>query len=206
MATNTQQVGEAVSFPGIDPRVWFARAIVQAVTVSAAGAKADVIVLPFGAKETVSIGSSFATDRAGFFFPVKIGECVFVSFPRGESNEGGVIIGSCWDRGDPLPQTAIDNPNDVALVAPADRTIRLVTTDGGKVVLESGGDTLLGNETATLGVARLTDSVQVTIPPLIPIVPNPAFPGPGQPEFFLSLLPITITGTITGASAKVKAT
>lgn len=204
MSMDVIKSGLALSFPGIDPRVHIALAIVTAVKVSAEGVKADVRMVPSQCEETVMVGPCGANGGSGLYIPITIGQVVIVAFPHGNADCGGQIIGSTWDTGDPPPSTAIENPDDVALVAPGGRTVRIVTTTSGEIVLESDGSTRLGSEGATLGVARRTDSVEVTIPGLLPIVPNPAFPAPGEPQFFLSLLPITLTGTITSASDKVR--
>jgi hypothetical protein len=187
------KMGLAQSFPGIDPRIFVALAIVEEVSVTRAGVKADVRVLPFNEPETVMVGAPGANNGSGLYIPVTPGQIVIVAFPRGSSDEGGRIIGSSWDTGDPPPAAALDHPGDVALVAAAATAIRLVTTATGVIVIASGGATLLGAETATLGVARLGDTVQVTIPIGtfdIGGVPNP--------------VPVIVTGTITSASAKVK--
>lgn len=198
------KMGLAQSFPGIDPRVWVTLAMVEAVTVTSDGVKADIVTIPEQRKETVMVAMAGADSGGGLYIPVRPGQVVIVEFPRGNSDEGGRISGSNWDPGDPPPSVVLDNPDDIALVGRAGITIRLVTSDDGPIVLESGGDTLLGTEDATLGVARLTDTVEVTIPPGTVIVLNPLFPGPGQPEFIPNIFPITLTGTITGASGKVR--
>jgi hypothetical protein len=218
MSMDVLKMGLAQSFPGIDPRIHISLAIVTAVKVSAEGVKADVKMVPSQCEETVMVGPCGANGGSGLYIPITIGQVVIVAFPQGNADCGGQIIGSTWDTGDPPPSAAIDNPDDVALVAPRVRTIRVITTDNGNIILDSGGNvilrsvgdivlesgvhTLLGTAQATLGVARLADTVAVTIPPGTILVEN--ITPPFTPPYIPNPLPIRLTGTITSASDKVR--
>ena len=96
------------------------------------------------------------------------------------------------------------NPNDSAL-ASADSDNLVVGLDGNnaQIHITPAGSILLGTD-AALGVARDTDPVEAVIPANTVIVSVSG--GSGAPAVgVLNPTPITLNGTITGASANVKA-
>lgn len=96
------------------------------------------------------------------------------------------------------------NPNDSAL-ADADSDNLVVGLDGNnaQIHITPSGSVLLGAD-ATLGVARDTDPVEAIIP--IGTVIISVSGGSGNPAVgVLNPTPITLDGTITGASGTVKA-
>jgi len=205
MSMDSQRMGLAVSFPGIDPRVWSSWAVVEAIRIDGKGIAVDVLVLDTGKPATVGLAAPTGR-RYGLYVPIEIGDAVVVLW-NGASGTGQ-IVGSMWDTGTPAPAAVVDNPQDAALVGPPGRRLRLLSLDDGtapgSAVLATGtGPVLLGSEQATAGVARLGDSVEVTIPAATVAVPNPLFPGSG-PEFIPNPLPIVLSGTIVSASAKVR--
>lgn len=205
MSMDSQRMGLAVSFPGIDPRVWSSWAIVEAIRIDGKGVAVDVVVVDTGKSATVGLAAPTGR-RYGLYMPIEIGDAVVVLW-NGASGTGQ-IVGSMWDTGTPAPAAVVDNPQDAALVGPPGRRLRLLslddgTTPGSAVLATGTGPVLLGSEQATAGVARLGDSVEVTIPAATVAVPNPLFPGSG-PEFIPNPLPIVLSGTIVSASAKVR--
>jgi phage gp45-like len=82
-------------------------------------------------------------------------------------------------------------PGDVGLY---DHRGNLIRCQAGKIEIEGATDIQLGSG-ATLGVARTTDAVQVTIPTGAIDAGPPALPA----------APVVVTGTITGGSVTVKA-
>lgn len=203
-AFDQKQMGAAFGFPGIDPRVWCAWGIVQFIKIDAAGPKADVAILPTGEIETVAIGGQHGRGH-GLYIPIQVDQLVMIEFREGDADAGGVIVGSRWDTGDPPPDVVLDNPLDTALVGRIHRTMRLLAQGNGNLVAGADvGQVLLGDEAASLGAARVTDTVEVTIPPGTVVILNPLFPGPGQPEFIPNPLPITLSGSIVSGSAKVR--
>jgi hypothetical protein len=202
------KMGTAFERPGMDTRRWFMVGVIKAIRVDASGKYADVDVFtPEPRPETVLIGAG-GGQGGGLHLPYSVGDLVVVAFPDGNSDAGGVIVCGFWDPGQPPPDVVVENPTDGAWVARPGRTLRLVATEDGLLILRvEDGQVRLGDELASRGVARISDSVQVTIPPNTVIVQNPLFPGvpPGsQPEFIPNPLPITLEGLITSASTAVR--
>lgn len=197
------RLGSAASFPGIDPRVWVRYAVVEAVKIDARGAKADVLMLPTGEPETVHLGGMLA-PQGGCYVPVAIGQMVVVIVPMGDANHGAVAIGAVYDEGQPAPGIVISNPDDTALVARDGRKVRVLSQGSGDAVvnalgagavrlgLDSGGRQTSGvGDTVTVTIPIGTIMIENTVPPFMPpIIPNPD--------------PITLSGTITSGSAKVR--
>lgn len=141
------RIGEALARPGMDTRTWFAAAVITAIQVDATGAKADVQILPFGRPETVALGVPGGGSGVGLHLPYSVGALVLVGFPDGNAEAGGAILCSLADRGQPVPQVVTDNPDDAALVAPANKNIRLVVSGLGKVaIIAELGHVLIGGE------------------------------------------------------------
>ena len=137
--------------------------------------------------------------------PYAVGDLVVVAFPDGNPEAGGVILGGIWDLGQPPPGIVVTNPTDPAWVAKAGRTLRLVASAAGGLVLEvDAGEVKLGAESATRGAARIDDTVTVTIPPGTVAVPNPLYPATSPDPFIVNPIPITLDGVITSASGTVK--
>lgn len=200
MRFDANRMGAALGFPGIDPRNWIVLAVVEAIRVDANGAKADVVLLHDERTETVAIGGAVGSGH-GLYVPVQVGQLVIVVLPLGSTDAGGVIVGAAWDRGQAPPATVLDNPDDTALVGADGRAVR-VLAQGGAAVL-AGDNVDLGDEGATLGVARLGDTVTVTMPIGSILIPNPPT---FVPPMIPNPAPYPVSGTITGASSKVRAT
>lgn len=195
------RMSSAFARPGMDTRVNFAVCAIKAIKIDATGKFADVVMFPDGNVETVLIGVG-GGQGGGLHIPYSVDDVVVVAFPNGNADEGGVIVGGVWDPGQPPPEVVVDNPDDPAWVARAGRTLRLLASDDGGLVLEvEDGLVKLGAESATRGAARLQDTVEITFPPNTIHIPNPpTFTPPSIPN----PVPITFSGVITSASGTVK--
>lgn len=94
---DTGRAGKAVSYPGIDPRLWLSLAVVEELGVDPAnGVYANVRLLPSGDKETCVIGSGYAGKGFGAWLPLSAGDLVLLGLPRGDAAEGPVLVTRLW--------------------------------------------------------------------------------------------------------------
>lgn len=225
------RLANAVSRPGIDPRIWVSYAVLlgEPVIDTSAGNQGvfvDVKLLPSGVQDTARVGAIYAGNGFGLYAPLHEGDEVLVCAPSGDPDEGLVITQRLWSTSDPQPQAVADHPEDVTLVVEPDRDLRLTVQGGGNVYLTAaGGKIVLGEESATRGVARLDDttlngSFGISLVPPVPPATQPALlfqytPPGGVPQFQTVLFspvaaPIVptpgsfdFTGKIDSASEKV---
>jgi hypothetical protein len=143
-----QRGGEAFARPGMDTRIWASLAHVTKIKVDPnGGVLADVKLLPCGTAETARVGSSMASQGSGLYLPIEVDDDVLVVAPDGCPDAGLVIVAAMWDRATKPPATAAQYPHDVLLQPPDGRTVRVVTTGGGLVLLGSA----TASEAAVLG-------------------------------------------------------
>lgn len=136
-----RRLGSAVSYPGIDPRVWFSYAIVKELGYDAdEGVFADVMLVPDGEPETVLLGHPYAGGDFGFWFPVNEGDTVLVAMPRGDQAGGPVIVSRVWNAGDPPPSDIQDSGNSEE---PTKDVVLKVQSSQRLVLRTSAGDTVL---------------------------------------------------------------
>lgn len=161
---DTRRIGEAVSFPGIDPRTWVSLAVVTNVVTDAEGPLVDIVLLPGGKEETARVGAEYAGSGFGFYLPLDVDDTVLVTAPNGNPDEGLVVVKRMWEAADPPPAELAANPSDVLLVVKPGKTLRIKATGGGNVaiVVEGDGKVLLGAETGTSPVARVGDATTIT--------------------------------------------
>lgn len=108
---DVRRLGVAVSYPGIDPRIWLAYGRVDddADAVrwdSALGWLADVTLLGGGVDQegaTCRMGQVFGADQQGSFQPLVGGELVVVLVPEGDLNVAPVIVGMLASPDLPVP-------------------------------------------------------------------------------------------------------
>lgn len=137
------RLGKAVQRPGIDPRIWLTLGTVKEVGFDAAhGIFADVVIQPDGNVETCYVATPYAGalgGKIGFgdWCPVEVDDTVLVAYPRGDSNEGPIIIARFWNSGD-LPPTQIDGPDSGRwlIIKPMEKYTILATLAG---LLDAGG-------------------------------------------------------------------
>lgn len=163
------RAAEALSRPGIDPRTWCTLAVVTSVHTSTRGVYCGITTMA-GIVETAQLAPPYSGSGYGFYTPVEVGDVVTVFVPEGDWAAGARVLGQNWDAGTPAPPELEDHPEDVALIVKPGRTVRIITSGGGDVVIEArgSGKVKLGSEGADRGVARAGDTVALT-PALGPV-------------------------------------
>jgi hypothetical protein len=134
--SSTMDVGrlsQAVSRPGIDPRIWSSLAFVKAVNVDPDhGPLVDVQMMPSGGLGTARLATEYSGPGFGLYAPIAVDDEILVEAPSGDPAEGLVVVRRLWSASDPPPQEAIDTPDDVALVVQGGRDLRVHTSGGGE--------------------------------------------------------------------------
>ena len=129
-------MGRVLARPGMDPRSWCSLAIVQSVVVDEAeGVFCDVLLMPCKRRETARLGAAYAGSGWGLYAPPMVDDEVLVSAPSGDPAQGLVITSRLWSPADVPPADAATHPEDVLLTVRPDRSLRLVVSGGGKVIL-----------------------------------------------------------------------
>lgn len=182
------RASEALSRPGIDPRTWTTLAVVEAISVTAKGVYCDVTTI-MGVQETAALAPDYAGDGFGFYCPIELGDMVLIAIPEGEFATGARIVARVWDEGDPPPEVVTKHPEDVALVIKPGKTVRIVVSGGGNV--------LLGGADAELGVARETDPVAFDLTALQAILDLRYTPLPPQAPLPMTLPAAAVAVALT---------
>lgn len=155
------RLANAVSRPGIDPRIWVSYAVLVSEPVvdtqpDGMDVIADVMLLPSGMIETARVGALYAGNGFGLYAPLHIDDEVLVVAPSGDPDEGMVITQRFWSPADPPPAAVMNNTQDFTLVVEKDKNLRFsvegsgnvyLTVDTGKIYLGSPD----GTEPATKG-------------------------------------------------------
>ena len=129
-------MGRALARPGMDPRSWCSLAIVQSVVVDEAeGVFCDVLLMPSKRRETARLGAAYAGSGWGLYAPPMVDDEVLVSAPSGDPALGLVITSRLWSPADVPPADAATHPEDVLLTVRPNKSLRLVVSGGGKVIL-----------------------------------------------------------------------
>lgn len=229
------RLGNAISRPGMDPRIWVSYAVLTSDvyvdnTARSQGVYASVQLLPSGVKDTARVGAIYAGNGWGLYTPLHKDDEVMVCAPSGDPDEGLVIVQRLWSTSDPQPPEVLQDANDVVLVVEPDKHLKITTKGSGNVYLTAeSGKIILGDADADRGVARLDDTTAngtlaltaVAVPPVPPAPPGVIItltytpPGGGLPMTstvslaIATLLSATgsidLSGTIDSASEKVVA-
>lgn len=143
---DVNRLANAVSRPGIDPRVWVSYAVCtsEPVVETRSGQQdvfVDVLLLPSGQPETARVGASYAGSGFGFYAPLHKDDEVLVCAPSGDPDEGLVVTQRLWSPADPPPEAAATYPEDVTLVVEEGKALRLNVSGGGKVYIGGNDDT-----------------------------------------------------------------
>lgn len=187
-APDVGRIGAAISYPGIDPRIWQSLAVVTAVQVSANGVKVDIELHPSGVEETARVGAEYASVGVGLYFPIKVDDEVIVGYPNGDRASGLVVLRRLHSTSDPLPTQAVDAPSDVWLVVDGDTNVNIIV---------AGGKVFLGDSTGTSPVACVGNKIQITAAQILA-----AGLTAGATAVTLS---VPLEGTITTGASKVEA-
>lgn len=151
-SVDVRRLGAAVSFPGIDPRSWVSLAVVTAVNLDAkSGPMIDATLLPSLTPITARVGAEGAVGGCGVWWPITVDDEVLVGVPEGESAHGPVVLRRLWSQADPPPALAVANPLDVLIQAPKGRTLRVVCSGGGEVLLQTDGKATVDSPDVRLG-------------------------------------------------------
>lgn len=206
---DTNRLAQAVSQPGIDPRTWVSLAYVTAVHVDPGhGYFVDVVTMPDRWALPARVGTEYAGNGFGAFFPLLVDDEVLVEAPSGNPAAGLVVTKRLWSGGDPPPAELADHPDDVLVLARAGTTVRIATLGAGTVVIEArgSGQVKLGAEAASRGVARLDDETKIDLTTLQACLDTRYQLRPSPPPLVLSAFVGGVPTHITTASDKVKST
>lgn len=199
---DVNRMSEAVSRPGIDPRLWVSLAIVTEVFVDADhGHFVQVLCVPSQAVHPARVGTLYSGNGFGLYLPLEVDDEVVVVAPDGDPAAGLVVIPRLWSGGDPPPEEAATKPTDLLLLAKAGATVRIATAGDGDVVIEARGSGVvkLGGESGLSDAARNGDSIEVTLSTLQSSLDARYVTLGGSPPLVLP-----VTGNITSGSEKVK--
>lgn len=148
------RLSNAVSRPGIDPRVWVSYGVLTSdpvidtdATDNSAGIFVEVMLMPSGTTETARVGAAYAGNGFGFYTPLKKDDEVLVCAPSGDPDEGLVVTQRLWSAADPPPAALANYPEDVTLVVESGKALRLNVAGGGKVYIGAND----GTEPVALG-------------------------------------------------------
>jgi len=143
-SVDTNRLAEAISRPGLDPRMWVYLAVVREMHYDAEhGIFADVTVIPEGDIETCQVGALYSGADFGMSGGLEAGDLVVVVVPQGDPGHGPIIISKLWTASDPPPpeMAVLDN---ATVVVKAGTTLNVVCREGATVnlVAEEGSITL----------------------------------------------------------------
>lgn len=107
---NMRDVGEAVSYPGIDPRTWVSYGIVDAdepvdMTDADYGVLVNVVLQPSDVPCVCRVSSSCAGDGEGEYHPFMGGDEVVVLLPHGRPDADCIITGRLNNARQKWPQS-----------------------------------------------------------------------------------------------------
>jgi hypothetical protein len=135
---DVSRLARAVSYPGIDPRVWVSLATVTAFHVDPVqGVFADVFLMPLGAQATARVGAVYAGNGFGFYAPLKIDDEIIVMAPSGDMDEGLVVVSRLWSAADPPPSEAASSSDEIILHIEDNKVFRIIVGGTGKMVIEA---------------------------------------------------------------------
>lgn len=137
---DTERLSNAVSRPGIDPRIWVSYAVLTSnpVVDTDPGDQdviANVMLMPSGTIETARVGAIYAGNGFGLYTPLYKGDEVLVVAPSGDPDQGLVITQRLWSPSDLPPEGLGDTLEDVTLVIQPDKNLRITAKGGGNVYL-----------------------------------------------------------------------
>lgn len=154
------RLSNAVSRPGIDPRIWvsYGTLLSEPYVETIEGRQdvvVDVLLVPSMQEETARVGTIYAGNGFGFYAPLHEDDEVLVLAPSGDPDEGLVIAQRLWSPADPPPTELATNTEDVTLVVEPEKNLRITVKGGGNVVLTvDTGKIYLGAEESTEPAAK----------------------------------------------------
>lgn len=157
---DTERLSNAVSRPGIDPRIWVSYAVLLDDPVldtepDGKDVVADIMLLPSGTVETARVGTLYAGNGFGFYAPLHKDDEVLVVAPSGDPDEGLVITQRFWSPADPPPEGL--DIEELTLVVESGKNLRIKAQGAGNVYLAvDAGKLYLGSPDGTEPVAKGT--------------------------------------------------
>lgn len=157
---DTERLANAVSRPGIDPRIWVSYAVLMSdpalnTDVDGQDVFADIMLLPSGTVETARVGTIYAGNGFGFYAPLYKDDEVLVVAPSGDPDEGLVITQRFWSPADPPPEGL--NIEELTLVLQEGKNLRIKAQGGGNIYLTvDTGKVYIGSPDGTEPVAKGT--------------------------------------------------
>jgi len=154
------RLSNAVSRPGIDPRIWvsYGTLLSEPYVETVEGRQdvvVDVLLVPSMQEETARVGTIYAGNGFGFYAPLHEDDEVLVLAPSGDPDEGLVIAQRLWSPADPPPSELSTNTEDVTLVVEPEKNLRITVKGGGNVILAvDTGKIYLGAEEETEPAAK----------------------------------------------------
>lgn len=155
------RLANAVSRPGIDPRIWVSYAVLLAdpKVVTEANYEdivADIMLLPSGTVETARVGAVYAGNGFGLYAPLYKDDEVVVIAPSGDPDEGLVITHRMWSPADKPPaEITEETQNDLWLVVQPNQSLRVSAKGSGNVYLTvDTGKVYLGAADGTEAAAK----------------------------------------------------
>lgn len=142
------RLAAAARRPGIDPRVWITRAVVTDVAFDKDhGLFADVQFQPDGDIETAVVGTDYAGDDFGEYWPIAVDDLVLVAMPMGDPGEGPTIIRKLFSGSERPPIQFSENDaggeeptTDPTLRLKDGVTMRIVGKNGANYRIELDGN------------------------------------------------------------------
>lgn len=154
------RLSNAVSRPGIDPRIWvsYGTLLSEPYVETIEGRQdvvVDVLLVPSMQEETARVGTIYAGNGFGFYAPLHEDDEVLVLAPSGDPDEGLVIAQRLWSPADPPPTELATNTEDVTLVVEPEKNLRITVKGAGNVILAvDTGKIYLGAEEGTEPAAK----------------------------------------------------
>ena len=161
------RLAEAVSRPGIDPRLWTSLAHVDAIAFDAEeGVLVDITLRPSGIEETARLGAMYAGNGFGLYAPIAVDDEVLVAIPMGDTANGLVIVQRMHSPADPpFPEQRAGAGGDVAsddvvLRVQSGKRLRVFTAGGGtlEMTVEGGGAMVLKTGTGRIEMQNASQS------------------------------------------------
>lgn len=136
---DVQRLASALRGPGVDTRCWVSLAIALGDTEvdKDHGVFVDVKLMPNEEEYTARVPAIYAGAGFGLYSKIRVDDEVAVAIPSGNPAEGAIVISRLWSAADTPPQQVVDNPEDLVLVIEPGKSLRIATSGGGTVVIDS---------------------------------------------------------------------
>lgn len=135
---NLNKLRAAMSGPGADSRQWAGYVILSGdPMVEAEGVFVTGVIEPAGVEVSLQIPPLWSVRGCAGYVPVHEGDKVLAVFPTGEPSGGGIMVSTTFNSEDSPPPDSLLLPDDIWLVIPEGRDLRLRVTGGGAVEIKA---------------------------------------------------------------------